>query len=112
MTTSTPNFIQLKIPSLFNKEKHTRKYTYNIGDIIDKGYQTSKIISKTKANKLNSERSYILECQNCKYIYTTRESRLSSCPVCGIRSTYSERFIFSILFNLKQILKYKKNSNG
>ena len=112
MTTSTPNFIQLKITSLFNKEKHTRKYTYNIGDIIDKGYQTSKIISKTKANKLNSERSYILECQNCKYIYTTRESRLSSCPVCGIRSTYSERFIFSILFNLKQILKYKKNSNG
>lgn len=108
MTTSTPNFIQLKIPSLFNKEKHTRKYTYNIGDIIDKGYQTSKIISKTKANKLNSERSYILECQNCKYIYTTRESRLSSCPVCGIRSTYSERFIFSIFIQSKTDFEVQK----
>ena len=108
MTTSTPNFIQLKIPSLFNKEKHTRKYTYNIGDIIDKGYQTSKIISKTKANKLNSERSYILECQNCKYIYITRESRLSSCPVCGIRSTYSERFIFSIFIQSKTDFEVQK----
>ena len=108
MTTSTPNFIQLKIPSLFNKEKHTRKYTYNIGDIIDKGYQTSKIISKTKANKLNSERSYILECQNCKYIYTTRELRLSSCPVCGIRSTYSERFIFSIFIQSKTDFEVQK----
>ena len=28
MTTSTSNFVQLKIPSLFNKEKQTRKYTY------------------------------------------------------------------------------------
>lgn len=108
MTTSTSNLLQLKIPSLFNKEKHTRKYTYNIGDIIDKGYQKSKIISKTKANKLNSERSYELECQNCKYIYITRESRLSSCPVCGIRSTFSERFIFSIFIQSKTEFEVQK----
>ena len=117
MTTSTSNFVQLKIPSLFNKQKHTKQYTYKIGDIIDKGYQSSEVIDQCRISVKSTKsyettRGYKLKCNNCGYKYETREDRLSSCPVCGIRSTYSERFIFSILFNLKQILKYKKNSNG
>lgn len=99
--TSTPNLLQLRIPSLFNKCKYNRNHIYKIGDIIDKGFQKSKIIDTARPNKSNNERSYILECQNCGYIYQSRESKLSSCPVCGIRSTYSERFIFSIFIQAK-----------
>ena len=113
MTTSTSNFIQLKIPGLFNKEKQTRKYTYKIGDIIDKGYQSSKIIGQCRISVKSTKsyettRGYKLECLFCGYKYETREDRLSSCPVCGIRSTYSERFIFSIFIQSKTDFEVQK----
>ena len=113
MTTSTSNFVQLKIPSLFNKEKQTRKYTYKIGDIIDKGYQSSEVIDQCRisvksAKSYETTKGYKLKCNNCDYNYETREDRLSSCPVCGIRSTYSERFIFSIFIQSKTDFEVQK----
>lgn len=34
---------------------------------------------------------------DCHYVYKTREERISTCPICGKKSSYSERFVFSIL---------------
>lgn len=109
MTTSTSNLLQLKIPSLFNKEKHTRKYTYNIGDIINKENQSSIILEQIQIPyKTGFVRGYNLKCKNCGYNYKTREDKLSSCPVCGIRSTFSERFIFSIFIQSKTEFEVQK----
>lgn len=36
VTTTTPNLLHLKIPRLFHKEKQTRRYKYEIGDIVKK----------------------------------------------------------------------------
>lgn len=105
ITTSTPNLLQLKIPSFFNKNRITKEYTYKIGDVIDKDYQKSKVIEQCRINLKNEKqettRGYKLKCLCCGYEYKTREDRLSSCPVCGIRSTWTERFVFSILIQAK-----------
>lgn len=106
ITTSVANFIQLKIPSFLNKNKNTKQYKYKIGDIIDKDYQKSKIIEQCRVSIKSSKnyettRGYRLKCLCCGYKYKTREERLSSCPVCGIRSTWTERFIFSIFIQAK-----------
>lgn len=106
MTTSTSNFLQLKIPSFLNKNKNSRTYIYKIGDIIDKNFQQSEVIEYTRisvkaAKNYETIRGYKLKCLHCGYKYTTREDRLSSCPVCGIRSSWTERFIFSIFIQAK-----------
>lgn len=106
ITTSTSNLLQLKIPSFLNKNKNTRQYLYKIGDIIDKDFQESKVIEQTrlsvKATKnYETTRGYKLKCLCCGYNYQTREDRISSCPVCGIRSSWTERFIFSIFIQVK-----------
>ena len=106
ITTSTSNLLQLKIPSFINKNKNTRQYLYKIGDIIDKDFQESKVIEQTrisvKATKnYETTRGYKLKCLCCGYNYQTREDRISSCPVCGIRSSWTERFIFSIFIQAK-----------
>lgn len=106
MTTSTSNLLQLKIPSFLNKNKNNSNYTYKIGDIIDKDFQKSKVIKQTrisvKATKnYETTRGYKLKCLCCGYKYQTREDRISSCPVCGIRSSWTERFIFSIFIQAK-----------
>lgn len=106
MTTSTSNLLQLKIPSFLNKNKNSRNYTYKIGDIIDKDFQKSKVIEQirisVKATKnYETTRGYKLKCLCCGYKYQTREDRISSCPVCGIRSSWTERFIFSIFIQAK-----------
>lgn len=106
MTTSTSNLLQLKIPSFLNKNKNNSNYTYKIGDIIDKDFQKSKVIEQTrisvKATKnYETTRGYKLKCLYCGYKYQTREDRISSCPVCGIRSSWTERFIFSIFIQAK-----------
>lgn len=106
MTTSTSNLLQLKIPSFLNKNKNTRQYLYKIGDIIDKDFQESKVIEQTrisvKATKnYETTRGYKLKCLCCGYKYQTREDRISSCPICGIRSSWTERFIFSIFIQAK-----------
>lgn len=106
LTTSTSNLLQLKIPSFLNKNKNTRQYLYKIGDIIDKDFQESKVIEQTrisvKTNKnYETTRGYKLKCLCCGYKYQTREDRISSCPVCGIRSSWTERFIFSIFIQAK-----------
>lgn len=106
ITTSTSNLLQLKIPSFLNKNKNIRQYLYKIGDIIDKDFQESKVIEQTrisvKATKnYETTRGYKLKCLYCGYEYQTREDRISSCPVCGIRSSWTERFIFSIFIQAK-----------
>lgn len=106
ITTSTSNLLQLKIPSFLNKNKNTRQYLYKIGDIIVKDFQDSKVIEQTrisvKATKnYETTRGYKLKCLCCGYNYQTREDRISSCPVCGIRSSWTERFIFSIFIQAK-----------
>ena len=106
ITTSTSNLLQLKIPSFLNKNKNTRQYLYKIGDIIDKDFQESKVIEQTrisvKATKnYETTRGYKLKCLYCGYNYQTREDIISSCPVCGIRSSWTERFIFSIFIQAK-----------
>lgn len=106
ITTSTSNLLQLRIPSFLNKNKNNKKYTYKIGDIIDKDFQKSKVIEQTrisvKATKnYETTRGYKLKCLCCGYEYKTREDRISSCPVCGIRSSWTERFIFSIFIQAK-----------
>ena len=106
ITTSTSNLLQLKIPSFLNKNKNTRQYLYKIGDIIAKDFQDSKVIEQTrisvKATKnYETTRGYKLKCLYCGYNYQTREDIISSCPVCGIRSSWTERFIFSIFIQAK-----------
>lgn len=106
ITTSTSNLLQLKIPSFLNKNKNTRQYLYKIGDIIAKNFQDSKVIEQTrisvKATKnYETTRGYKLKCLCCGYNYQTREDIISSCPVCGIRSSWTERFIFSIFIQAK-----------
>ena len=97
ITTSTSNLTQLRIPSFLNKNKVVRGFKYELGQLITKGNQTSKITKQFRYYYNNSPvKCYELQCCNCNYEYETREDRLSSCPVCGVRTTYSERFIFSI----------------
>ena len=114
ITTSTSNLLQLKIPSFLNKNKNNRNYTYKIGDIIDKNFQKSKVIEQTrisvKATKnYETTRGYKLKCLYCGYKYQTREDRISSCPVCGIRSSWTERFIFSIFIQAKIDFEVQKD---
>lgn len=106
ITTSTSNLLQLKISSFLNKNKNTRQYLYKIGDIIDKDFQKSKVIEQTRISvkttkNYETTRGYKLKCLCCEYKYQTREDRISSCPVCGIRSSWTERFIFSIFIQAK-----------
>lgn len=57
-----------------------------------------KILKQIKIEYNNAScRGYQVECLDCHYIYETREDRLSTCPVCGKKSSYSERFIYSLL---------------
>ena len=97
-TTHTPALLHLKVPRLFHKEKHKRRYDYNIGDIIHKFNDTLKITRQIRIDYDNSSaRGYEIECMDCHYVYKTREECISTCPICGKKSSYSERFIFSIL---------------
>ena len=97
-TTHTPALLHLKVPRLFHKEKQKRRYDYEIGDIIHKFNDTLKVINQIRINYNNSScRGYEIECMDCHYIYETREECISTCPVCGKKSSYSERFVYSIL---------------
>ena len=98
ITTTTPNLLHLKIPSLFHKEKQSNEYKYNVGDIIHKFNDTLKIIKQIRIDyDYSSARGYEIECMDCHYIYKTREDKISTCPVCGKKTSYSERFVHSIL---------------
>lgn len=98
VTTTTPNLLHLKIPRLFHKEKQTRRYKYEIGDIVKKYNDSMKILQQIKIKYNNSSaRGYKVECLDCHYIYKTREEIISTCPICGRKSSYSERFVYSIL---------------
>lgn len=98
MTTGTPNLIHLKIPSLFNKEKQSKQYKYNVGDIINKYNDSIKILEQIRIQYINAScRGYRVECLDCHYIYETIEQTFSTCPICGKRSSYPERFVYSIL---------------
>lgn len=106
ITTSTGNLIHLKIPSFFNKNTNTKQHKYKIGDIIDKGYQKSQVVEQCRISvkaikNYETTRGYKLKCLCCGYNYQTREDKFSSCPVCGIRSSWTERFIFSIFIQAK-----------
>lgn len=98
VTTTTPNLIHFKILRLLHVEKYTRRYKYNIGDTINKFNDSIKILDQIKIEYANTScRGYRVECLGCHYIYETREGLISTCPICGKRSSYSERFVFSIL---------------
>lgn len=98
MTTTTPNLLHLKIPRLFHKEKQTRRYKYNINDIIKKYNDSIKILKQIKIQYENSScRGYRVECLDCHYQYDTREDKISTCPICGKKSSYCERFVYSFL---------------
>ena len=120
MTTSTSNLLQLRIPTFLNKNVNTRKYKYNVGNIIDKDFQKSKVIEQCRISVKSSKgyetaRGYKLKCLSCGYKYETREEILSSCPVCGIRSSWTERFIFSIFiqagieFEVQKVFNWLQN---
>lgn len=97
-TTTTPNLLHLKIPRLFHKEKQTNRYKYNVGDIINKYNDSIKILKQIRIKYENSScRGYQVKCLDCHYIYETREELFSTCPICGRKSSYYERFIYSIL---------------
>ena len=97
-TTHTPALLHLKVPRLFHKEKQKRRYDYNVGDIIHKFNDTLKITKQIRIDYDNSSaRGYEIECMDCHYTYETREDSISTCPVCGKKSSYSERFVYSIL---------------
>lgn len=97
-TTHTPALLHLKVPRLFHKEKQKRRYDHEVGNIIHKFNDTLKITKQIRINYNNSScRGYEIECMDCHYIYKTREQCISTCPICGKKSSYSERFIFSIL---------------
>lgn len=98
MSTSTPCLLHLKIPSLFNMEKQSNKYIYNIGETISKYNDKIKILSQIKITYANSScRGYLVKCLDCEYEYKTREDKISTCPICGKRTSYSERYFYSIL---------------
>lgn len=102
MITTTSNLIHLQIPTLFNKEKLSKHYKYNVGDIINKYNNSLKILEQTRIKYNNaSNRGYRVECLDCNYIYETTEQRFSTCPICGKRSSYSERYIYSIFKQTK-----------
>ena len=97
-TTTTPNLLHLKIPRLFHKEKQTRRYKYNVDDIINKYNDSIKILEQIRIEYDNSSnRGYRIECLDCHYVYETTEQRFSTCPICGKRSSYLERFVYSFL---------------
>lgn len=98
VTTTTSNLVYLKIPRLFHKEKQKRRYNHETGDIIHKFNDTLKVIDQIRIDYNNSScRGYKLECMDCGYVYESREDKISTCPICGEKSSYSERFIYSIL---------------
>ena len=98
VTTTTSNLVHLKIPRLFHKEKQKRRYAHEIGDIIHKFNDSMKVLNKIKINYNNSScRGYEFECMDCGYVYDSREDKISTCPICGKKTSYSERFIYSIL---------------
>lgn len=97
-TTHTPALLHLKVPRMFHKEKQKRRYEYEIGDVIYKFNDTLKVIDQIRIDYNNSScRGYKLECMDCGYIYDSREDKISTCPVCGKKTSYSERFVYSIL---------------
>lgn len=101
-TTTTPNLLHLKIPRLFHKEKQINLYKYNVGDIINKYHDSIKIIKQIRINyKKSSCRGYQVECLDCHYLYETREELISTCPICGKKSSYPERFVYSIFKQAK-----------
>lgn len=98
ITTTTPNLIHLKIPSLFNKEKQSNKFKYNIGDIITKFNENIQVLEQLHISYNNSSaRGYKLKCLKCNYEYESREERMSTCPICGRKASYSEKFVYQML---------------
>lgn len=98
----TQNLLNLKISSFLNKNKISMEYKYNIGDIITKDNDSMKVLEYKRfyipTSKINSSfRGYKLKCQFCNYIYETRESLISTCPICGKRASYAEKFVYAML---------------
>ena len=98
ITTTTPNLIHLKIPSLFNKEKQSNKFKYDAGDIITKFNENIQVLEQLHITyDKSSARGYKLKCVKCGYEYESREQCISTCPVCGRKTSYSEKFVYQML---------------
>jgi len=99
VTTCTSNFLKLNIPTLFNKETKSFKYKYSIGDIIINGNDHMLILEQIRIHYITkSNRGYRIKCLDCNYEYKTLEQKMSSCPICGKRSSFAERFIYNMVF--------------
>lgn len=97
-TTHTPALLHLKVPRLFHKEKQKRRYNYEVGAVIHKFNDSLKVLDQIRIDYDNAFcRGYKLECLDCGYVYESREDTLSTCPICGKKSSYSERFVYFIL---------------
>lgn len=98
ITTVTPNLIHLKTPSLFNKEKQSNKFKYDTGDIITKFNENIQVLEQLHITyDKSSARGYKLKCVKCGYEYVSREQCISTCPVCGRKASYSEKFVYQML---------------
>lgn len=98
VTTCTSNFLHLRISTLFNKETRSLKYKYSVGDIIKNGNDCTLILEQTRINYITkSNRGYKVKCLDCNHEYKTLEQQFSSCPICGKRSSFPERFIYNML---------------
>ncbi len=99
ITTCTSNFLKLKIPTLFNKETRTPKYKYSIGEIVVNGNDRMLILEQIRIHYITkSNKGYKVKCLDCNNEYITLEQTFSSCPICGKRSSFAERFIYNMLF--------------
>ena len=75
-TTHTPALLHLKVPRLFHKEKCTRRYIYDIGEIIHKFNDNLKVIDHIRIEYDNTTiKGYKIECIDCHYIYKPEKIR-------------------------------------
>lgn len=109
ITTCTSNFLKLKIPTLFNRQVRTLKYKYSVSDIVINGNDRMLILEQIRINYITkSNRGYKVKCLDCNHEYRTLEQKFSSCPICGRRSSFAERFIYNMLFQAGIIFEPQK----
>lgn len=109
ITTCTSNLLKMKIPTLFSKEKRTLKYKYSIGEIVVNGNDHMLILEQIRIDYITkSNRGYRIKCLDCNHEYRTLEQKFSSCPICGKRTSFAERFIYNMLLQAGIIFEPQK----
>lgn len=102
MTTITQSLLHLKMPTLLGMEKQSNLYKHRVGDLIHKLNDSMEVLQQKRITYKNADcRGYRMKCKKCGYEYDTREDIFSTCPICGKRTSYPERYIFSLLIQFK-----------